>query len=177
LVQELLALHDAEAEQSLLNHGTNAVTVDLFDRAVLPESLVFRNVNEYTTAVLYWEFRLLAVNAILELARLIPLPSELDLPRLHEMQVELIWRLVSAWQWPQAEGVFVSVHIAIAFVAAWAGLARKDTLNELSAAALRRWIYPKLSHPLLKPITPSTEAGVDSAAYVLLGGPLPMVPS
>jgi len=120
------------------------------------------------------QFRLIAINAALELATLV---TSLDgqLLKIRSKQRELIMHLLSAWHWGQKEEIMVNVNLPVAFVAVWASLLRREAFNGVSVSLLRDWIFPKFAHPLLAYTAPATEADADFAANVYLGGPLPRV--
>ncbi|KAK4952051.1 hypothetical protein LTR10_009971 [Elasticomyces elasticus] len=172
LARELLALQDVHAEADLIRGFASTPTTDQADRAILPAFWQFPNAIEVTTAILYWEFRLLVINNVLELARMVT-SFDSDLLDLRANQSQLIMQLLAAWQWGQEQGVYVSVHLAAAYVVVWAGLLRREVLNAVPVADVKRWLLPKIKHPLLEWTTDATEIAAEHAAEVLVGGPLP----
>ncbi|KAK3647063.1 hypothetical protein LTR56_008231 [Elasticomyces elasticus] len=173
LARELLALHDVHAEADLIRGFTSTPTTDLADQAILSAFWRFPNAIGVTTAILYWEFRLLVINNVLELARIVTSFDD-DLLELRANQSQLIMQLLAAWQWGQEQGVYVSVHLAAAYVVVWAGLLRQDVFNGVPVEDVKRWLLPKIKHPLLEWTTEATEDAAEHAAHVLVGGPLPL---
>ncbi|KAK5729798.1 hypothetical protein LTR17_011666 [Elasticomyces elasticus] len=98
LARELLALQDVHAETDLIRGFISTPTTDLADQAILAAFWQFPNAIEVTTAILYWEFRLLLINNVLELARIVTSFDD-DLSDLRANQSQLIMQLLAAWQW------------------------------------------------------------------------------
>ena len=181
LTLELVDLRDDVAETTALHSVRIVSTRDPIDSSLARSSFEFNSLGDYRAAMLYWQFRSMALNLTLELATLLPPDRETNLSSFtlerqsewRTTQARLMTNLFMSWQYAKVNGgLFATAELSQAHMIVWAGLFQRMTFKDKSVAEVKRLLLPKIHHRFIGWTIGLGLAEMDVACDVLVGGRL-----
>ena len=176
LATKLLRLQDEVAEDWLLHHvNVKATILDEQTRKLVPYSYVYRSCTEMEAGLTYWHSRLTVIQLYLTLAELKSITSgkhEATRSELKKERQRAITNILMSWQYGKTSGYAATAQFNVPLIAIWGVVRQQDSFRDCDIDTVFEWIMAALRQCYCGWIIGTTRDDLDSAANVLIGGPL-----
>ena len=173
IAMKCVELKDCEAESQLLHHINVRRTTDPDTARVTSTSLYFNKAAHFSTAIFYWHARILTNNLCLKLLETNALPPKaLDRDKLVAESRRMAQNIIMSWEYISKTGGFAIWTLRVGLIAVWSVTPLMERLNDRpTVATARQWLRQRYN-ALHRQTYVFTEAGMDEAADLVVGGPL-----